>query len=233
MLKSLEQTAEPLDLAQLRPLPGERLRVESRVPRSRFVSELIGYKVDGSVLISAPRAGALAASVSVGSVVTVRLMAGNRICAFSSRLLRVQPQPFAYWHLEYPGSVEVRLIRSHTRVPVRLKVALDTQDDGPGVQSGLPCAALCSDISLQGACVETLHPVGVPGDRLFVTLRIQLAGIDQVLLMPALIRNQQSLASGFRFGLEFLELEEDSRVMLAGFVYQQMLLETGYIEAVL
>lgn len=229
MLKSLEQTVESLDLAQLRPLPGERLRVESRAPRSRFVSELIGYKVDSSVLISAPRAGALAASVNVGSAVTVRLLAGNRICAFSSRLLRVQAQPFAYWHLEYPRDVEVRLIRSCTRVPVRLKIALDTQDEGPAAQSGLPCAALCTDISLQGACVETLNPIGEPGDRLFVTLRLQLAGIDQVLLIPAQIKNQQVLASGFRSGLEFLELEEDSRVMLTGFVYQQMLLETGYI----
>ncbi len=230
MLKSLEQTAESLDLAQLRPLPGERLRVESRTPRSRFVSELIGYRAHSSVLIAAPRTGALAASVNVGSPVTVRLMAGNRICAFTSRLLRVQAQPFAYWHLEYPKDVEVRLIRHCTRVPVRLRVVLDTQDDSPQTPPGLPCSALCTDISLQGACVETLNPVGSPGDRLFLTLRISLAGIDQVLLVPAQIRNQQVLASGFRFGVEFLELEEDSRVMLAGFVYQQMLLETGHIE---
>nr|WP_082709111.1 flagellar brake protein [Marinobacterium profundum] len=182
MPKSLEQSAESLDLAQLRPLPGERLRVESRTPRSRFVSELIGYRVDGSVLIAAPRAGSLAASVNPGSAVTVRLMAGNRICAFSSRLLRIQTQPFGYWHLEYPAEVEVRRIRNCTRVPVRLKIALDTEDDAARAQPGLPCSALCTDISLQGACFETLDLVGQPGERLFVTLRIALAGIDQVLL---------------------------------------------------
>ncbi len=229
MLKSLEQSVEPLDLAQLRPLPGERLRVESRTPRSRFVSELIGYRVDGSVLIAAPRAGSLEASVNLGASVTVRLMAGNRICAFSSRLLRIQAHPFGYWHLEYPGEVEVRRIRSCTRVPVRLKIALDTEDDAAAAQPDLPCSALCIDISLQGACFETLGWVGQPGDRLFVTLRIALAGIDQVLLVPAQIRNQQALATGFRYGVEFCDLEEDSRVMLAGFVYQQLLLETGHI----
>lgn len=233
MQNSLEQGAEALDLAQLNPLPGERLRVESRAPRSRFVSELIGYRVGGSVLIAAPSAGALAASVNAGSSVTVRLMAGNRICAFTSRLLRVQAQPFAYWHLEYPKAVEVRRIRNCSRVPVRLKIALDAQEDSSAVQAGLPCSALCTDISLQGACVETLGLIGQPGDRLFVTMRLALAGIDQVLLVPVQIRIQQALAAGFRYGVEFLELEEDSRVMLAGFVYQQMLLETGHIEAVL
>jgi hypothetical protein len=233
MPKSLEQSADSLNLAQLRPLPGERLRVESRTPRSRFVSELIGYRVDGSVLIAAPRAGSLAVSVNLGSPVTVRLMAGNRICAFTSRLLRIQSQPFGYWHLEYPGEVEVRRIRNCTRVPVRLKIALDTEDDAATAQSGLPCSAFCTDISLQGACFETLGMIGQPGERLFVTLRIALAGIDQVLLVPVQIRNQQALATGFRYGVEFCDLEEDSRVMLAGFVYQQLLLETGHIDAVL
>ncbi len=232
MLKTLENPAESLSLADLRPLPGERLRVESRAPRSRFVSELIGYRVGSSVLISAPRAGALAGQVSVGSQVTVRLVAGNRICAFTSRLLRVNTLPFAYWHLEYPKDVEVRRIRSCTRVPVRLKIALDAPDESSPTQDGLPCAGLCTDISLQGACFETARLIGQPEERLFLTLRITLAGIDQVLLVPALIKNLQPAGpSGYRYGVEFLELEEDGRLMLAGFVYQQLLLETGYIEA--
>jgi c-di-GMP-binding flagellar brake protein YcgR len=233
MLKSLEQNAQIQDLAELRPLPGERLRVESRSPRSRFVSELIGYRAGNSVLISAPRATALAGGVSVGSQLTVRLMAGNRICAFSTRLQRINTQPFAYWHLEYPAEVEVRRIRSSTRVPVRLKVALDSEDDSSPVRAGLPCAGLCTDISLQGACIETLGLIGQSDDKLFITLRIALAGIDQVLLVPAVIRSVQGLATGYRYGVQFLELEEDGRLMLAGFVYQQMLLETGHLEAVL
>ncbi|MFC6668870.1 flagellar brake protein [Marinobacterium aestuariivivens] len=189
MPKSLENTPESLSLDDLKLRPGDRLRVESRSPRSRFASELIGYRRGASVLISAPRAGALAGRIVEGAQVTVRLMAGNRIGAFSTRLSHITTTPYGCWHLEYPATVEVRRIRASARVPVRLQVAVDSQDDDSPLHGTPPCPGLCTDISLQGACIETSRPVGQPGDPLFLTLRMAVAGIDQVLLVPAIVRN--------------------------------------------
>ncbi|NVK44080.1 MAG: flagellar brake protein [Oceanospirillaceae bacterium] len=235
MPKYLEQSEWP-GLADLQPRPGERLRVESRTPRSRFTAELIGYRAGASVLISAPRAGLLAARISQGAPLTVRLMAGNRICAFSTRLLAVADGPYGYWHLEYPQRLEVQRIRAGTRVPVRLKVAVDSQDDEYLGAALLPCAGICTDISLGGACVETSQAPGGCGDRLYLTLRLRVSDIDQVLLVPAVIRNVQPAHEGgvarYRVGIEFQELEEEARLMLTAFVYQQFLVETGYIEEV-
>lgn len=231
-MSKLLDNAAPTGLAELQPRPGERLRVESASPRCRFAAELVGYRVGASVLISAPRAGSRVRRIAEGTPLTVRLVAGNRICAFTSRLLATADTPFGYWHLEYPQHVEVRRIRTGTRVPVRMRVAVDSQDE-EHLQPALPCAGLCTDISLQGACIETLQPVAQPGDALFLTLRLRVAGIDQVLLVPALVRNQQPAAPGegrFCLGVEFQELEEEAQLILAAFVYQQFLVETGYID---
>lgn len=231
-MSNLLNNAELPGLAELRPRPGERLRVESRSPRCRFAAELVGYRVGASVLISAPRSGSRVGRIAEGTPLTVRLMAGNRVCAFTSRLLSIADSPFGYWHLDYPKAVEVQRIRTGTRVPVRLRVAVDSQDD-EAMKVALPCAGLCTDISLQGACIETVQPVAQPGDALFLTLRLRVADIDQVLLVPALVRNQQPASQGspgFRIGVEFQELEEETRLMLAAFVYQQFLVETGYID---
>jgi len=231
MSKLLDNTG-PSGLAELHPRPGERLRVECAAPKCRFAAELVGYRVGASVLISAPRAGSRVRRIAEGTPLTVRLMAGNRVCAFTSRLLAIADSPFGYWHLEYPKRVEVRRIRTSTRVPVRLRVAVDSQDD-ECLKAALPCAGLCTDISLHGACIETLQPVAEPGDALFLTLRLGVAGIDQVMLVPALVRNREPMASGegrFRFGVEFQELEEEAHLTLSAFVYQQFLTETGYID---
>ncbi|GGO81109.1 hypothetical protein GCM10011348_19400 [Marinobacterium nitratireducens] len=235
MPKLLQQGETP-GLADLQPRPGERLRVECRSPRSRFTAELIGYRDGASLLISAPRAGSQAARIGEGATLTVRLMAGNHICAFTTRLLSAASAPYGYWHLEYPRALEVKRIRASTRVPVRLKVAVDRQEDEYLGGASLPCAAICRDISLGGACVETSQPVGMSGDPVYLTLRLWVAGIDQVLLAPAIIRSQQQEGAPemlrYRYGVEFQELEEEARLMLAAFVYQRFLAEAGYIDEI-
>jgi hypothetical protein len=58
--------------------------------------------------------------------------------------------------------------------------------------------------------------------------------MDHMLLLPARICNQYQSAAGllnaFSHGIEFIDLEEETRLILAGFIYQQQLLDTGYLE---
>jgi len=234
MTAALENFKAPLGLVDLKPAPGERLSIETRAPKARYSASLIGVLDGQSVLITPPKAGQRTALLNEGSQLTVRLMAGNRICAFNSKLVKVQHSPYGYWHLEYPEAVEIRRIRKHTRVPVQLFVSVDSYDDHGGHHAELPCSALCTDISLEGACVEAKQKLGEVGDRLYLTLRINVAGIDQVMLAPVELRNVQPAEGGaakvVSHGIEFLELEEDSRLVLAGFVYQQFLHETGNLE---
>lgn len=221
-------------LAELRPAIGERVRLEIRSPRQRLTAQLIGIRENQSLLVSVPR---LSAGVLVhpGTRMTARMMCGNYLCSFETRLLQAQSQPFSCWYLECPGQVELSRRRRYTRVPMNLKVRVDLDDFAlPG--SAPAITACCRDLSLSGARVEAARSLGEPGDSLYITARVSVAGLDHMLLLPARICNLYQSASGvlnaFSHGVEFMDLEEDTQLVLAGFIYQQQLLDAGYLEEV-
>ncbi|WP_027853950.1 flagellar brake protein [Marinobacterium litorale] len=217
-------------LAELAPRVGERVRLEARSSRGRFNVQLIGYRQSGSVVVTAPRQSGSAVVLSEGAVLTARMMAGNWVCSFDTRLIKVQAQPYPHWHLAFPEQVDARRLRTHTRVPVNLAVSVDLDDSEMGMM-GAPVSAWCSDIHIEGACIEAPKLLAKIGQKIFVTARVSVAGIDHVVLAPAVVRKLHELESGafnvIAHGVEFVELEEDTRLILAGFVYQQHLVETG------
>lgn len=219
-------------LTELRPRIGERVRLEMRSPRGRYLVQLIGFRENGSVIVSAPRGSGTPLLVSEGAMLTVRLMAGNWVCAFDTRLIRIQNQPYPQWHLAWPQQVDAQRVRHHTRVPVNLRVSVD-RDDVDALNTDFPVAACCTDIHVAGACLEANRILGRSGDKVFVTARLSVSGIDHVLLAPAIIRSVYEAEGGpfnvISHGVEFVDLEEETHLILAGFVYQQFLVETGYL----
>ncbi len=220
-------------LAEIAPASGEKIRLEVRSPNQRLMAQLLGYKEYQSVMVSAPRQQGVV--LHEGTRFTARLMSGNYLCTFESRLLQVQSRPFAYWHLEYPDQVEMQLIRAHTRVPIVLSVRVEPDEPGMLMPEESQ-SAICRDISLRGAQLESTRPLAQPGEGLFVTARVSVAGIDHLLLLPAVVRSLQQSESGlisaFTQGVEFVDLEEETRLVLAAFVYEQQLIGLGEMEEI-
>ena len=102
------------------------------------------------------------------------------------------------------------------------------EEGGLDGSSQWPRSVLCKNLSLTGAGLLSKMPLGKPGNRLYLTLRLCVAGHDQVVMVPAIVRNVPSREGDYQYGIEFFDLDEDARLVLAGFVYQQCLLETGY-----
>lgn len=231
MAEALEQIKNLRTLAELKPRIGEKVQIETRTPRAKYSVQLLGYKEGGSLLVSAPKKPS---TVNEGARVTVRIISGNFICAFSAKVLKIQSSPYNHWHLEYPKETEVRRIRSYTRVPVNLMVSVDEFETDAGLQHDWPIAALCKDISLKGACVTAPVAMGKVGDKLFMTTRFKVAGVDQVVLAPAVVKSvtpsDEGITKVVSHGLEFMELDEETHLILTGFVYQQFLIETGHME---
>lgn len=227
-------TSRSTTLAELAPACGEKIRLEVRASRQRLVAPLLGYKESQTVMVSVPRSGPGSAVLREGTRFVARLMNGNYLCTFETRLVAVQSHPFAYWHLEYPEKIEMRRIRSHTRVATVLSVRVEPDD--PAMLAGESTqSAICRDFSLLGARLESSRPLGQPGEKLYMTARVSVAGVVHLLLLPALIRSLQQSESGvidvFSQGVEFVDLEEETRLVLAGFVYEQQLLGMGVLEA--
>lgn len=218
-------------LADLRLQIGEPVRVEIKAPRGRYTAKLLGYAPNGGIIISSPglNNSSVSSLVNEGNLASLRLMAGNRICSFTSKILKISEQPFGYWILEQPAQTETRLIRKHTRVPVRMMASIDDYDE-MGERADLPVTALCIDISRGGACLQLPRALGEVGDKFYLTTRMQIDEIDQVLLAPIRLRNLHTSGAEVNHGVEFIELDEDSRLIVTAFVYQQFLIETGNLD---
>jgi len=215
-------------LASLKPVPGDPVRLEVRHPKARFNLRFVGLFEGKGVILSAPRQQKI--KITEGSALLIKMICANRICSFSSRLVKIQEQPYPLWHIEYPLEMTLKRLRQHTRVPVALKVMIDAGDDAPNSQ----WPALCTDISLQGASVEVISSSLPLKNKMFITARIRVAGVDHVLLLPAsicrVVESEQVGIKITRYSLEFSDLDEDTHLTLAGFVYQQWLYECGQLD---
>ncbi|WP_207061977.1 flagellar brake protein [Motiliproteus sp. SC1-56] len=221
---------EQLRFDELRVPVGERVQLETRSPRGRFSVRYVGHVQDKGLLVSLPMSKRAPKLLSEGTPVTLRLMAQNRACAFSSRVQKAQLAPVPLLFLDYPAEVEAVLVRHATRVRSRLIVSVDGGEE-VNLSHTWPRQALCSDISLEGARLEASDLLGEVGDPLYVTARVQVGDVDQVLLLHCRVRTLEEVEDPFSgdyrliHGVEFEELDEETRLILTGFVYQQMLRE--------
>ncbi|MFT5707787.1 MAG: c-di-GMP-binding flagellar brake protein YcgR [Oceanospirillaceae bacterium] len=201
-------------------------------PRRKIGLELIGYIEGKSLLVTAPKKTmAFSASNIEGGVVKVHIMMQGKICTFMSRILKLMPEPYAYWHLAYPTNIEVSNIRKNARVSLKQPVSIEYQDTKLADQNEIPNLVYCTDISLKGLGVEAPVPLGEIGDEFFITLRLKVAGVDQMLLVSVILRSSKMSQAGvYQHGFIFSDQEDDSKVLIAAYVYKEILVNLGYVD---
>ncbi|HEY5718500.1 MAG TPA: flagellar brake protein [Motiliproteus sp.] len=229
MTKALRNpAAAPLTFAALRLPVGETVRLECRAPQRRWALNYVGCVVERSLLLSLPMRGQQPVLLPEDTPVTLRFIAGNYACACTGRVQKSQlsPQPLLY--LDYPQQLEAVQIRAATRVQTQLLVSVDGPDD-TSLGVAWPRQVLCRDISLHGALLDAGDLLAEVGGTLFITARLPIADLDQVVLLEAKVKNleERETDSGYRVqhGVAFSTLDEETRLVLTGFVYQQMLRE--------
>ncbi len=224
--RAIESATIPESLSEIGIKPGLQIQIEHTRSRQRLRTELIGSVGEEFLILSAPSARSFAHK---GEVLRLRLMSGNWICAFDARLESTISKPFSAWVLAYPDAINVARLRSHTRLPIQIRVRVDGADplEGPEDLYGL-----ITDIHLQGASLETTIPVGKVGDQIFITTLISFAGSEQLVLLSAKLANQSrhtlSRINTYQYGLSFDPLDEETRIFLQGFLAQQQLELQGY-----
>lgn len=229
-MQLLETGKERLRFEELKLPVGERVQLETRSGPGRYNVRFVGCFADRGLLLSLPTVRGAPRLPAEGTPVTLRFMALNRACAFASRVQKAQLAPLPLLYLDYPGEGEAVKVRKATRVRSRLIVSLDEVEEG-ALGGGWPRQAICADISLHGARIEASDLLGEVDEELFMTARVKVGAIDQVLLVRCLIRNLEELDDPYSgeyrivHGVEFFDLDEETQLILTGFVYQQMLRE--------
>jgi len=219
-------------LRELNPSVGSKVVIEMVSPRRKVALELLGYIEGKSLLVSAGRKSAGYSAKSLeGVMLKVHIMMEGRICTFMSRLIKVMAEPYGYWHLAYPKSFEVSNIRKNTRVALQLPVSIEFQDQQRAQNFEIPNMVYCTDVSLQGLGIEAPQVLGELGDEYFVTMRLKMAGVDQLLLTSLILRSVKASATGVVIhGLEFQDNEDEAKILIAAYVYREMLVKLGYVD---
>ncbi len=189
----------------------------------RFSCRLIGCLPGRSILLSVPKLAGKLVRFRSGQKVVARLMVDNGIGIFASIVETQTADPYPILHIGYPENVSFKGIRGATRVAIDEPVQLanltlisDQQITGSVV-----------DVSVTGARIEVAREFAEIGHKIQVTMKVAVANIVRDLCLEGIVRSRgdadiQSANNVIAYGIEFIEPEEDKRLLLYAYVYAQI-----------
>ncbi len=223
--------AAPEAAPSLHLTPGDILQLQfvADPQETRHYVRLIGYLAGHSLIVTTPRSGGGFLLVREDQVVVARLLSGESVFGFNTRVLRSCTRPYPYLHLEYPAAFEHIVVRKAQRAIVQLigSVRNHTWEEA-GRGDGHPLACLIEDLSTTGALISSREPLGEVGDRLSVTARFEVAEFHDDITLSGTIRNhrerQRQEATGHvhLYGVEFQFLEPKDSMVIYAYVCKQI-----------
>ncbi len=193
-----------------------RLRAGTWLKLSYFLGEGPAYDVEfvaaihgKSIFVSQPDTPS--GGIRVGGRYVIYGFNGTSEFTFTAEILQLQGGPFFYAQLTYPDAVEVRVVRDALRVNVSIPT-LVTPDSSASRVSGT-----IKDLSVKGAMVESVVPVGRIGDRISLVFSTEINARGEVVLdIPARIIyvRKHDTEGIFRSGLEFGHIARDDELIL-------------------
>jgi Flagellar protein YcgR/PilZ domain len=192
----------------------------------RYSCRLIGCLPGRSILLSVPKLAGKLVRLKQGQKIIVRLMIDNGIGVFASQIETQTIEPYPILHILYPETITFKGIRGATRVGVDQRVSIrnitgESQSEG-----------IIVDISVTGARVELAVPIGKIGDEVEVAASVLIQEVKRDFKIRAIIRSQvetleDSKLGGLTtsYGLEFVEKEEENRLIMYAYVYSQMAIQ--------
>lgn len=195
----------------------------------RYSCRLIGCLPGRSILLSVPKASGRLIRLRQGQKIIVRLMIDNGIGVFASQIETQTFDPYPILHIAYPETVTFKGIRGATRVAVNQPILITNLTE-PSSTEGV-----IVDISVTGARIELVSPVGKIGDTVELVASVVIQDVERELKVKAIIRSQVETLedannSGLStsYGIEFIETQEENRLIMYAFVYSQMAIQENH-----
>lgn len=206
-------------------MPGDALQLQPMLEGQveRFTVHVIGVMRPRSVLVTAPMVDGKLIFIRDGQTYLVRAFSGLNVCAFKSRVLKSQLQPFPYLHLAYPDSVQAMRIRKAMRAPANIIVAVQESEEGR--QTG---AGRLVDISVGGAKLLSSMSLGRKDQTIWLSFKVKLGDMEEYVKTPAILRStgEEDDEQGKpmkSYGIQFGELTQAQRLIIMNLVYQHLL----------
>lgn len=192
----------------------------------RYYVKLIGYLENKSILVTTPRFDGAPLRITPEQKFIVRMISGNSAQGFSATTIHSTTRPYPHIHLTFPENMESITVRKAERVNCKLIVTVHNEEPDQSLDEGK--SASMEDISTAGAQLLSSESLGETGDTITINSKITVADIEQYLTISGKIR-RAIIPTGdkgkFEYGVEFILLEDKDKLLLHGFVYEQMMKE--------
>ncbi len=218
-----------IDFKDIKLLVGESIQLQNPADKSkeRIFVKLVGYREGKSIVVTMPKLGGVEIQVQKGHKFIARLFSVKTVYAFSVAVLETKRTPYPYMHMTYPQKVESVVVRNAQRVGVELIVSVQNEDPDKTLDEA--ASAKMTDISTGGSKLTTVDSIGDVGDDISISAKFKVGGVDQYVQILAIIRradfhvaNDEQTKDLYIYGLEFRFVEETDRLILHGFVYEQL-----------
>ncbi len=206
----------PLNLAV-----GSNLHLEpllDELPKN-LRSELIGYAMGRSIILTHPCKDGIPVHVEPGDIYVVRVEHGDTRVTFEAKVLTVHNAPFPHLHLSYPDNVQSGPIRIGHRVAATHASLRLVVNDGREHQ-----AISVMNISPSGGCLVSEERLGEINDHFHIEIK---AGQDQTsVVLPCVIRYIREVTiqqiCKYHHGVLFTDLDSNSRLFLERLVHESI-----------
>lgn len=200
---------EQYDFSELKLLPGARLDVRSDKKHIRGACELIGFHNKKTIIVSPPILNGGPVSCTTGSTLVLRFFVNhlNCACAFKSKILHMAAIPYPHLHLSVPEKVEAGEVRKSIRAKLNLPSVITNIKE-------IPIDANITDLSIDGAKLESFSKFGEEGDELQIQTFVELLGFSRSVEITAIIRSVNELPHAYSYGLRFKDLDEDAKILI-------------------
>lgn len=193
----------------------------------RYYVKLIGFLDGKSILVTTPREHGSALRINNNQEFIVRLLSGNSAKGFNATAIHVTSHPYPHMHLTYPTQLESITVRKAERIECKLIVSVQNEEQGKSFPEGK--SASMKNLSTVGAQLTTNDTIGEIGEKISIHCKVTVAEIEQYLNIFGIIRritekeNGNSSEEKYEYGIEFIVPDVQDKLLLHGFIYEQML----------
>lgn len=215
---------------------GVTVQVQLTLPPDspREMVRVIGYLPGGSLVVTTPSRNGNFRIVREGQTYKVRMLRGDSVVGFESKVLASALKPYPHLHLQYPKDFEQIVVRNSARVKTDMPCMIRNthKPDSPEHHH----QARIVDLSETGAKVAAPISLGAANDMLQVGMKLDVLGTEEQLVLVGDLRSVRERlekdkngkrTGHYLHGVQFKAVNRFQQVLLHAWVLERLVSGAG------
>ncbi|WP_428604900.1 flagellar brake protein [Sedimenticola sp.] len=191
----------------------------------RYTVTLIGALPGQGIIVTTPVVHDKVQFIKEGSRFAVRLLHGSKVMGFVATVTHSATKPYPHLHMSYPAEIESLAVRNAERINTNMPALVRNTRNPDEDDAWQP--VLVKDLSMTGARLESIDPLGRKGERLVMKLDIDVCGEKEQIMILTEICNRSVVShkqdpedNRYCCGISFMPINRLQEVLLNNCVLQ-------------